>query len=174
MLIGTFPGKNRKEQLDTITKTFMIPIESTYINIEHINGNGWFTGYFEKEKDRELCIGELNREHNNIEKSFTGNLKIIRLEELTPSRKHIKTVQRTSSDLIKNNSQVKNKGRGKETITDKSNAYSPGPYNSEVTIKILDIPCNFATHRVKGAIKGYGTITQFNIHTEERGLKMGP
>jgi hypothetical protein len=114
MLIGTFPGNNRKEQLDLITKTFTIPIESTYINIEHINGNEWFTGYFEKEKDRELCINKLSKRNNNNNKPFNEELKIIRLEELMSSKKHIKTVQQTSSNSIGNKSQFKYKEKARK------------------------------------------------------------
>jgi RNA recognition motif-containing protein len=65
MMVGTFPGDSRQEQLAILAEIYGIPIDNDLISIEHKNGNSWFTGYFEKEEERDYCIQkleEINRE----------------------------------------------------------------------------------------------------------------
>jgi len=154
MLIGTFPGKNRKEQLDTITDIFKIPMESTLINVEYINGNGWFTGYFDKEEERDHCIKEINK-LNDI--SPTKSFNIIKLESLTNSSQPI----RSSNNKAYTSSQYKgttnNQKEGPNTKTNH--------LGNEQTVQILDIPADFSTNRIKGALKNYGTIKQIYTQT---------
>src|SRR4051794_2290969 len=89
MIIGTFPGNNKKEQLNIISNLLIVTEESPYINIEHINENSWFTLYFKKEKDRTRCLNYINN-HNkdttdrmfkatkleNIRKNFKKNTQL--------------------------------------------------------------------------------------------------
>jgi hypothetical protein len=140
MLVGTFPGTNRQEQLAIIAEVFRIPIENNLINIEHINGNSWFTGYFENEKERTYCISkvkEVNKEILNLDASSEGNtIRIIQLEEIQP----------------------RNWNRKEKAETNKG----------ETTVQILDIPEDFTTSRIKGAIKSYGTITKIQTQPGRR------
>ena len=48
MLVGTFPGDNRREQLSILASSLQIPEYSDLISLEHINGNSWFTCYSKK------------------------------------------------------------------------------------------------------------------------------
>ena len=70
MMIGTFPGANRQEQLAVLAEIYGIPTDSELINIEHRNGNSWFTGYFKKEEERAHCIQkveEINKEVKDMD-----------------------------------------------------------------------------------------------------------
>jgi hypothetical protein len=139
MMVGTFPGNNRKEQIAILAEIFGIPEDSNLINIEHRNGNSWFTGYFENEEERTHCIKkieEVNKEIINLDaSSVEKTFRIIKLEDIQIQKRaknEIKRVERTD--------------------------------NREVTIQILDIPENFTTNRIKGALKSYGMVT--DIYTQ--------
>jgi RNA recognition motif-containing protein len=138
MLVGTFPGQNRQEQLAIIAEVFRIPVDNNLINIEHKNGNSWFTGYFKKESERTYCVNkleEVNKEITNLDETAKDRtFKIIKLEEL----------------------RTKDKKPRLETN------------KSETTVQILDIPADFTTSRIKGAIKSYGTVIEIQMHSGKR------
>jgi hypothetical protein len=87
MLIGAFPGNNRREQLSILANSLQIPEYNDLINLEHINGNSWFTCYFQKEQQRSNYLDLLNK---SINKSITPTFNTINLESLklnTPKNK---------------------------------------------------------------------------------------
>ena len=88
MMVGTFLGSNRQEQLVILAEIYGIPMNSDLINIEHRNGNSWFTGYFKKEEKRAYCISkikEINKEIVNLDTTSEDNtFKVYKLEEISP------------------------------------------------------------------------------------------
>jgi len=146
MLVGTFPGQNRQEQLAILAEIFRTPVNSEYINIEHINGNSWFTGFFNTEEDRTLCINkteEVNKEIINIDStSEKRTFKIIKLEDILP----------------------KNYNSSKHTNKKQVNEHA-SQNSQETSVQILDIPEDFSTSRIKGAVRNYGSITKIQIQS---------
>ena len=86
MLVGTFPENSRIEQLIIVVEIFGIPEDNKYINIEHRNGNSWFTGYFPNKEKRTHCINkieEINKEITNLDATaMSRTFKIHKLEEI--------------------------------------------------------------------------------------------
>ena len=87
MMVGTFPGSNRQEQLAILAEIFGIPIDNDLINIEHRNGNSWFTGYFDKKEERDYCfqkLEEINKEVINIDTTVQNlTFNIHKIDEVT-------------------------------------------------------------------------------------------
>jgi hypothetical protein len=167
MMVGTFPGSNRMEQLAIIAEIFRIPVENTLVNIEHFNGNSWFTGYFQNEKERSHCISkvtEINREVINIDPSAENQtFKVHKLEDISPrmqkgkqpfNYKGKENTTTPTSELQNNNNRAKQSKLNTGT--------------RETTIQILDIPVDFSTNRIKGAVKSYGKISHIRTNTNKR------
>jgi hypothetical protein len=87
ILVGTFPGNNRFEQISKLTKMFGIQKDSKLISIEHINGNSWFTGFFSKEHERSSCLAAINKGSSD-----TG-VKAAKLDESVKPSTHKKNMQ---------------------------------------------------------------------------------
>jgi RNA recognition motif-containing protein len=104
MLVGTFPGNSRQEQLAILAEIYGIPIDNDLINIEHRNGNSWFTGYFEKEEDRDYCVQkleEINKEIISQDKT-AQTFNIHKLDETTTktSSKRKETAKETVIQIL--------------------------------------------------------------------------
>jgi len=141
MLIGTFPGNNRNEQIMILADTFGINKSSNLINVEHINGNSWFTGYFKNEQERSICLTEINKT------STSTGIKATKLE-CTHERHIIKTSTQTQ--------------KGKNVV------HTMNQDTQATQVKILDIPTEFTRNRVLGALKRYGQIKSLSIKIEEK------
>lgn len=149
MLIGTFPGNNRNEQITILADTFDINKSSNLISIEHINGNSWFTGYFKNEQERSACLIEINKTSSN-----TG-IKALKIDE-TSKRNNNKANIQTS--------------KGKNTLKH-DEIYTKIQDAQVIQVKILDIPPEFTHNRVLGALKKYGQIKSLSITKEEKGKR---
>jgi hypothetical protein len=145
MLVGTFPGNNRNEQISILSNTFGIKKDSNLINIEHINGNSWFTGYFQKKQERSQCLSTINKTS-----TITG-INIIELNEI-PKKTNIKTTQQTQENRYSEKSDTKPKHQNM----------------SKTKVKILDIPQEFSYNRVMGTLKRYGHIDSLTINNDKK------
>jgi hypothetical protein len=166
MMVGTFPGASRQEQLAILAEIFEIPVENELINIEHFNGNSWFTGYFQNEKERTYCIrkmSEINKEIINIDSTAVNKtFKVHKLEDLNPKVQKGKQSynHRSQETATTNTLKSQNNKSGKQ-----SNFCSS---TRETTVQILDIPTDFTTNRIKGTIKGYSKISHIRTNTNNR------
>lgn len=166
MMIGTFPGANRQEQLAILAEIFNIPVANDLINIEHFNGNSWFTGYFQNEKERSFCIDkmiEINKEIINIDASATNKtFKVHKLENINPR------TQKEKPTHSYNNQASATAHMSKTQNMNSAQQPKPIANTKETTVQILDIPADFTTNRIKGAIKRYGWISHMRINTDRR------
>ena len=136
------------------------------INIKHFNGNSWFTGYFQNEKERTYCINkilEINKEIINIDSTAENKtFKVHKLENLNSRMKkgkqsHNHTNQETATTQTP---KLQNNKTGKQSNSSLN--------TRETTVQILDIPTEFTTNRIKDAIKGYGKISHICTNTNNK------
>ena len=149
MLIGTFPGNNRNEQITILANTFDINKSSNLINIEHINGNSWFTGYFKNEQERLVCLTEINKTSSN-----TG-IKVLKLDEISKRNNNKANIQTSKGKNVLNHDKI----------------YTMTQDTQVIQVKILDIPPEFTHNRVLGALRKYGQIKSLSITKEEKGKR---
>jgi hypothetical protein len=148
MLIGTFPGNNRNEQITTLANTFGINKSSDLINVEHISGNSWFTGYFKNDQERLACLTAINKS------SSSTRIKATKLDIIPKKTNKKKDVQIQ---------------KGKNVIRHETQTAYQDIQMSQV--KILDIPLEFSYNRILGALKRYRWIRSSLIIKEEKGTK---
>ena len=165
ILVGTFPGNNRQEQLAILAEVFEIPIDNDLINIEHQNGNSWFTGYFKREEERTYCIHkieEINKEMVNLDASTIN--KTFKVHKLDTARTKTQLQTNITGQVFKNKSK---KPEPKNSWKENNQATS-SKYTEESKVQIFDIPIDFSTDRIKGAIKRYGLVNQIRVKMDRK------
>lgn len=166
MLVGTFPGNNRQDQLAILAEVFEISEDNDLINIEHRNGNSWFTGYFKKEEERTYCIRkmeEINKEIINLDASATSKtFKVHKLD--TPRAK----AQPGTNTMDQSSKIKKNQMHDPKDSRINKDQTTPSNHSEELKVQIFDIPIDFTTDRIKGAIRRYGLVSQIRTKIDKR------
>jgi len=152
--------------LAILPEVFEISEDNDLINIEYQNSNSWFMGYFKKEEERTYCIHkmeEINKEIINLDASATS--KTFKVHKLDTPRAKAQSRTNTmdqSSKIKKNQMHDSKDGR---TYRDQT---TPSNYIEELKVQIFDIPIDFITDRIKGAIKRYGFVSQIRTKMNKR------
>ena len=142
-LTAKFPGGNRLEQLNNVAKILQIPSSNNLVTHLLHNGNSWLTISFRNQTDLNFCTEAINAFENN-------NIKLISL----PGEKSNKQYSSETKHIYKKDS-------------DKEEESFRPTSQQEHNYILTDIPVDFDNMRIKGALKPFGKVS--NFQTNQKG-----
>ena len=136
-LTAKFPGDNRLEQFGEAAKILQIsPLNNLITHVFH-KGNSWITISFHNQSDLNSCIKAMDALENDC-------IKLIDISE----GKKLKQYN------IKNEPSQEEGSKGKVNKT---------THHQNQTYTLTDIPLDFDSYRIKGALKPFGKVVNFHI-----------
>jgi hypothetical protein len=144
-LTSEIPGKNRKDQLDYISKILKIPSDSNLITHIFYEGSSWISIFFTDPNKLRKCLNSINDQSNNI-------VNMIMLNNKNKNKEFSKKIKEKEFETIKH-------------------------LNPSQTYQITDIPNDYTSNRIKGALKPFGKITDFKtietkLKTKEKTIQV--
>ena len=149
-LIENIPGNNRLEQLKHILSALAVPLDSDYIQQEHLNGKGWLIIYFSNQSDMTTCIEQMTimKPRILLEKIEQEGNK----NPLTKYNQHKKPNEFNMSEKYQKHP---------------STLQNDNIFDEKLQLQIIDIPSDFTFNRIKGALKYFGRTDNIKLSTNK-------